>query len=184
MGAKLDFVREDVPNVRSLTFLSFICPTPLSLRYPANHPLRLHSFASPSSLWTAAFILCQVSPALPSSFALRFRFPRRRSTTSRRFPTFRGTMHISPIFMEFLVDFLPPSLPSFSISITNVFHSVSPSFTLYFLTSAFTSFISLLVCFSPTTSLVIILFLKCSNAMYLTYVAILSKVSWDQRNFE
>lgn len=132
MGAKLDFVREDVPNVRSLTFLSVICP--LLLEVSTNHPLRLHSFASSSLFWTATFFLRQVSPLflLP---LLRFRFPRRRSTTSRCFPMFRGTMHISPIFMEFLVDFFSSPVPplfSFSISITNVFYSVFQSFTFSF----------------------------------------------------
>lgn len=111
MGPKLDFVREDVPNVLSLTFLSFICLTPL---FPSRYPAILHSFfrSSPLLLHSgpprSSFLL--VSSRVSSLYLLsmpRFRFPRRRSTTSRRFSTFRGTMHISPIFMEFLVDFFP-----------------------------------------------------------------------------
>lgn len=45
-------------------------------------------------------------------FVLGFPFPRGHSTTSRRSSAFRGTMHISPIFMEFL---LAPFLPSFAL---------------------------------------------------------------------
>lgn len=77
--------------------------------------------SSPSSFLrlSAHFALWTVSRGISSFFLLlsapRFRFPRRRSTTttstSRRLSTFRGTMHISPIFMEFLVDFFPPAAP-------------------------------------------------------------------------
>lgn len=154
MGPKLDFVREDVPNVRSLTFLSFICSyatfspflfsppattlilTPLSLSFSiffSPSPLSLSLFAL-FALWTTA----RSFPGGVSSFflllsVLRFRFPRRRSTTSRRFSTFRGTMHISPIFMEFLVDFFHPrrhpraplffALPLFRLRACSIFSS-------------------------------------------------------------
>lgn len=140
MGAKLDFVREDVPNVRSLTFLSFICPTPLSLRYPANHPLRLHSFASPSSLWTAAFILCQVSPR--STFFLRAEIPVSPETLDDV-----ATLPHVPRYYAYFTDFygiprrLPPAFSSLFLyfdykRISFCFSVVYPLFShfcLYFL---------------------------------------------------
>lgn len=119
MGPKLDFVREDVPNARPPTFF------PLSVvpRRPSKSPTFSHvSVAhSASSSFTVHW---HRSPTPPSSslhpffffclqfllfFVLGFPPPRGRSTTSRRASTFRGAMHISPIFMEFLLDsFLSP----------------------------------------------------------------------------
>lgn len=114
MGPKLDFVREDVPNVRSLhpplppyLSFSFICPTLPFLEIPANPP------AAPSFFRISHFN-CESSRSSSGGFPRSFFFPRwdsgfpgdarRRRDASA---TFYGTMHISPIFMEFLVDFFP-----------------------------------------------------------------------------
>lgn len=110
MGPKLDFVREDVPNVHSLTppssppssfSLSPIFPyllhatSPRGTRQPARCTFILSHL--PLQLWIVALFLRRVSSFFLLS-ALRFRFPRRRSTTSRRF------YHV-PRYYAYFTDF-------------------------------------------------------------------------------
>ena len=124
-GRKLDFVREDVPNVRSPDLLFLYLSRATSPKTPL---LRLSFQPSPHCVFFlppfAAVTLLPhlLPPPFRSLFFLHlqfvlflvpgFQFPPGHSTTSRRSSTFRGTMHISPIFMEFLLDSFLPPLPS------------------------------------------------------------------------
>jgi len=165
--AKLDFVRKDVPNVRSLTFLSLICPTPpLSLRYPANH---------------SAFILSRLPLHSGPPRSSSVRFPRSSFFLRAEIPVSPETLddvapfpHV-PRYYAYFTDFygIPRRLlsasPSFFLYVDYVFYFIFQSFTpfLFSLLFYFSYFIIdlLHIC---NLFLIITLLLKCSTLCILS----------------
>lgn len=157
MGPKLDFVREDVPNVRSLTFLSFICSyatfspflfsppattlilTPLSLSFSIFFSPPLSLSLSLRSLDCRAFLPRRGFFVLPPSF--RAEIP----VSPETLDDVASLLHV-PRYYAYFTDFygiprrlLPPAPPSSrpplfcssSISITSMLYFFLRSLALF-----------------------------------------------------